>query len=81
MNDKKTPTGFGEERTNPLAEVIGDPENVTLDRVMAVAPSQVSDKDLDALIHSMRNRRSMFIRLEEEKKEPDVPEPREIPEW
>lgn len=54
---------------NPLDEVVNSPGATDLDRVLARAPSLVSDKDLDAVIAGMRERRGLFIAAEQKKQE------------
>lgn len=54
-------------KPNPLDEVVQDPQATSLDRVLATAPSLVTDSDLDAVIGRMREQRTQFIQLEAKK--------------
>ena len=54
-------------KANPLDEVVSAPGATSLDRVMATAPSLVTDADLDAVIGRMREQRTQFIQLEQKK--------------
>lgn len=77
------PIGYGTERPeNPLDEVVNDKANLNLDLVLSKAPSAITDADLDALIHSMRHKRALFIQAEAEKRGGTAELPtEETPEW
>lgn len=52
---------------NPLDEVVNTEGATSLDRVLATAPSLITDADLDAVIGRMREQRTQFIQLEAKK--------------
>ncbi len=51
--------------TNPIDDIINEPESDIINRVLAQAPGMVTDSALDALIAKLRQDRALFIKAEQ----------------